>query len=241
MLTTGELKGYAHMRRLRIVDQIWKDYLQDLALHVLYRRTPGLVFRDGTCIWKVYRGDRFSEDLDLCARSVPRDVGDHMVRELGYLGFDCTARRKRTESMEFVKLSVVSPAHPRPITLQLEILESEECTAGSRPTTLYSPYPDVPPIELRVQGAEDIATDKVSAIFGRDKPRDVHDLYTLLRQGARLDMSEVERKVPGFTTTSLRMRMDAKRGDWRTLEPLVVSKLPSLDEEIRYIIGALKG
>jgi predicted nucleotidyltransferase component of viral defense system len=241
MLTTGELKGYAHMRRLRIVDQIWKDYLQDLSLHILYRRTPGLVLRGDTCIWKVYRGDRFSEDLDLCVRSVPRDVSDHMVRELGFLGFDCTARRKRTENMEFVKLSVVSPAHPRPITLEVEILESEECSARSRPATLYSPYPDVPPIELRVQGAEDIATDKVSAIFGRDKPRDVHDLYTLLRQGTRLDMPEVERKVHGFTPPSFRRKMEAKRGDWRTLEPLVVSKLPSLDEEIRYIMGALKG
>jgi predicted nucleotidyltransferase component of viral defense system len=164
-----------------------------------------------------------------------------MVRELGFLGFDCTARRKRTENMEFVKLSVVSPAHPRPITLEVEILESEECSARSRPATLYSPYPDVPPIELRVQGAEDIATDKVSAIFGRDKPRDIHDLYTLLRQGARLDMPEVERKVPSFTPPSFRRKMEAKRGDWRTLEPLVVSKLPSLDEEIRYIMGALKG
>jgi len=241
MLTTGELKGYAHMRRLRMVDQIWKDYLQDLALHILYRRTPGLVLRGDTCIWKLYRGDRFSEDLDMCARSVPKNVGEHIARELGFLGFNCSVHRKRTKSMEFVKLSVVSPAHPRPITLEVEILESEECSARSSPATLYPPYPDVPPIEMRVQGAEDVATDKVSAVFGRDKPRDVHDLFTLLRQGTRLDMSEVERKVPGFTSASFRRRMEEKRGDWRTLEPLVVSKLPSLDEEIRYIMGALKG
>jgi predicted nucleotidyltransferase component of viral defense system len=241
MLTTGELKGYAHMRRLRMVDQIWKDYLQDLALHVLYRRTPGLVLRGDTCIWKLYRGDRFSEDLDLCARSVPKDVGEHVARELGFLGFNCTVRRKRTENMEFVKLSVTSPAHPRPITLEVEILESEECSARSRPATLFSPYPDVPPIELRAHGADDIAADKVSAIFGRDKPRDVHDLYTLLRQGVRLDLAEVERKVPGFTPPSFRRKMEEKRSDWKTLEPLVVSRLPSLDEEIRSIIGSLKG
>jgi len=241
MLTTNELKGYAPMRRLRLVDQIWKDYLQDLALHLLYRKAPGLVFRGGTCIWKLYRGDRFSEDLDLCARSVPVDIGDHLARELGFLGFDCSVKRKRTENMEFLKLTVVSPAHPRPVVLGVEVLESGECASRSRPATLHSPYPDVPPVELQVQGAEDIAADKVAAIYGRDKPRDVHDLYTLLRQGARPDMAEVRRRVPDFSQAGLRKRMEDKRGEWRTLEPLVVTRLPSLDEEVRYIILGLKG
>jgi predicted nucleotidyltransferase component of viral defense system len=224
MLTTNELKGYAHMRRLRLVDQIWKDYLQDLALHLLYRKAPGLVFRGDTCIWKLYRGDRFSEDLDLCGRSVPGDVGDYVARELGFLGFDCTVKRKRTENMEFMKLTVVSPAHPRPVVLGVEVLESGECASRSHPATLHSPYPDVPPVELRAQGAGAIAVDKVAAIFGRDKPRDVHDLYTLLRQGERPDMAEVRRRVPGFSHSGLRRR-----------------RPPSLDEEVRYIMVGLKG
>lgn len=241
MLTTNELKRYAHMRRLRLVDQIWKDYLQDLVLHVLYGRTPALVFRGGTCIWKLYRGDRFSEDLDMCAGSVPDDVGEHVARELGFLGFDCSVRGKRTGGMEYVKLSVSSPAHPRPVPLQVEILRSEECYGRSAQMTMYTPYPDIPPVELRAQAAGDIATDKVSAIHDRDKPRDVHDLYTLMRQGVRPDMAEVRRRVPGFTLAGLRGRMEEKRRDWRTLQPLVVAGLPSLDEEMRYIIAGLKG
>jgi len=32
MLTGEEVKKYAHMRRLKLLDQIWKDYLQDLLL-----------------------------------------------------------------------------------------------------------------------------------------------------------------------------------------------------------------
>jgi predicted nucleotidyltransferase component of viral defense system len=240
MLTTNELKGYAHMRRLRIVDHIWKDYLQDLALHILYRRTPNLVFRGGTCIWKVYRGDWFSEDLDLCAGSIPPGADEHVARELGFLGFQCgVERRKRTANMEFVKLSVTSPAHPRPITLQIEILASEDCPAKWRPATMYSPYPDVPPVEMRVPEAGDIASDKVSAIFDRDKPRDVHDLYILLKQGAKLDMAEVRRKVPEFTLSGFRKKMEEKRKDWKALEPLLVVRLPALEEEIRFIASCV--
>ncbi len=240
MLTTNELKGYAHMRRLRIVDHIWKDYLQDLALHILYRRTPSLVFRGDTCIWKFYRGDRFSEDLDMCAGSIPSDAGEHVARELGFLGFQCgVERRKRTANMEFVKLSVTSSAHPRPITLQVEILASEECSVKGRPATMYSPYPDVPPVEMRVPEAGDIASNKVSAIFGRDKPRDVHDLYILLKQGAKLDMADVRRKVPEFTPSDFRKKMEEKRKDWKTIEPLVVARLPKLEEEIRFIASCV--
>ena len=241
MLTTGELKRFAHMRRLRLMDQIWKDYLQDLTLHLLYGKDPGLVFRGGTCIWKLYRGDRFSEDLDLCGKTLPGGLGEHLARELGYLGFDCTPRTKRTGSMDFIKLSVTSPARPRPVVLRVVVLGSEECSERFDTKTLYPPYPDIPPVELRAQGIDDLAAGKVSAILGRDKPRDVHDLYILLRQGARLDMEEVRRGVPGLTVEGLRARMEDRRGEWRSLEPLVVSRLPSLDEEVRFIMDCMTG
>ena len=59
MLTSQELKSYAHLRRIKLIDQAWKDYLQDLALHLLYKKYPQIIFRGGTCIWKVMKGDRF--------------------------------------------------------------------------------------------------------------------------------------------------------------------------------------
>lgn len=40
MLTSQELKSYAHLRRIRLIDQAWKDYLQDLTLHLLYKKIP---------------------------------------------------------------------------------------------------------------------------------------------------------------------------------------------------------
>ena len=43
MLTQEEVKRYAHMRRLRLIDQIWKDYFQDMMLYLLYRKMPKMV------------------------------------------------------------------------------------------------------------------------------------------------------------------------------------------------------
>jgi predicted nucleotidyltransferase component of viral defense system len=71
MLSTSELKSYAHMRRLKHVETFWKDYLQDVVLYLISRRVPRLVFRGRTWIWKLMRGDSFSEDLDLCTDAFP--------------------------------------------------------------------------------------------------------------------------------------------------------------------------
>jgi hypothetical protein len=35
--------------------------------------------------------------------------------------------------------------------------------------------------------------------------------------------------------------MGEKRKDWKTLEPLLVVRLPALEEEIRYVMGCAVG
>ena len=51
MLTQDEVKKYAYARRLTLIDHIWKDYLQDLMLYMLYKKMSKMVFGGGTCIW----------------------------------------------------------------------------------------------------------------------------------------------------------------------------------------------
>jgi predicted nucleotidyltransferase component of viral defense system len=240
MLTVNELKSYAHMRRLRTVDQILKDYIQDVVLHLLYKKKPDIVFRGGTCIWKVYKGDRFSEDLDMRADSPLKNVSEYLVKELEYLGF--TARiikKKETANMVFLKLGIASLAHRREITLSVEILTAEKASERTEKATLYSPYPDIPPIEVMVPAPAEIVADKVSAICARDKPRDVHDLYILLRQGVKVDRKLLTQRVPGFSPQFLRKKMEEKQKHWRSLEPLVVTKLPKLEDEIRFILSSI--
>jgi predicted nucleotidyltransferase component of viral defense system len=238
MLTSQELKSYAHLRRIKLIDQAWKDYLQDLTLHLLYKKYPQILFRGGTCIWKVMKGDRFSEDLDLCLETMPNSLDTYLAKELKLYGFTCTIlKKKQTANMLFLNCGITSPAHPREITLSIEILASKVSTTNIDMVTLYSPYPDIPPIEIRVQCRKDIIVDKISAIFQRNKARDVHDLYLLLKQGGTINVELVLKKVPGFTVKKLKEKIMEKKSSWKSLEPLIVTKLPSLDEEITYILS----
>jgi len=238
MITSQELKSYAHLRRIKLIDQAWKDYLQDLTLYLLYKKYPQILFRGGTCIWKVMKGDRFSEDIDLCLDTIPSTLGTYLSKELKLFGFTCTIlKKKQTANMLFLHYGITSPAHPREITLSLEILASKLCTKNINMLTLYSPYPDIPPIEVRVPSYEDIIADKISAIFQRDKARDVHDLFLLLKQGGTIDSALVSQKISGFTPEKLKEKIMEKKILWKSLEPLIVKKLPSLEEEIKYILS----
>ena len=123
MLTQEEIKRYAHLRRLRLIDHIWKDYLQDMILHLLYRKMPRMVFGGGTCIWKVMKGDRFSEDIDAFSASTPADIADYLKKELELLGINCIIlKRKKTANMRFLKFALSFPSHPREIIISVEIL-----------------------------------------------------------------------------------------------------------------------
>jgi predicted nucleotidyltransferase component of viral defense system len=241
MLTSQELKRYAHLRRIRLIDQAWKDYLQDLMLHLLYKKYPQILFRGGTCIWKVMKGDRFSEDLDLCLDTIPSTLDTYIIKELNLYGLTCQIlKKKQTANMLFLHCGITSSAHPREITVSLEILASKLCTEGINIMTLYSPYPDIPPIEVHVPRVEDIIVDKISAIFQRNKARDVHDLFLLLKQGGTIDSTMVLRKTPGFTSEKLKEKIMEKKILWKSLEPLIVTKLPSLEEEMKYILSFFK-
>lgn len=241
MITSQELKSYAHLRRIKLIDQAWKDYLQDLTLHLLYKKYPQILFRGGTCIWKVMKGDRFSEDLDLCLDMIPSTLDTYLLKELKLFGFTSTIlKKKQTANMLFLHFGITSPAHPREISLSVEILASKQCTKNINMLTLYSPYPDIPPIEVCVPSYEDIIADKISAIFQRNKARDVHDLFLLLKQGGTIDSALVSQKISGFTPEKLKEKIIEKKILWESLEPLIVTKLPSLEEEIKYILSFFK-
>ena len=238
MLTSSELKSYAHLRRIKLIDQAWKDYLQDLILHLLYKKHPAILFRGGTCIWKVMKGDRFSEYLDLSLMTIPSKLDNYLINELKLFGFTCKIiKKKQTANMLFLHFGISSSAHSREISLFIEILTSKSYTKTINDVTLYSPYPDIPPIEVHVPSHEDIIIDKISAILQRNKARDVHDLYTLLKQGGTIDSRLITRKIPDFSPEKLKEKIMEKKNIWKSLAPLIVTKLPSLDEEMKYILS----
>ena len=63
MLTRTQIQRLAQRNHIGMQAQE-RDYLQHLLLMLLYSRSQALIFKGGTALRLVYRGGRYSEDLD---------------------------------------------------------------------------------------------------------------------------------------------------------------------------------
>jgi predicted nucleotidyltransferase component of viral defense system len=66
MLTRSQIQRFAQRQGIGVQSQE-RDYIQHLLLFLLYRRSQELVFKGGTALRMVYKGNRYSEDLDFNA------------------------------------------------------------------------------------------------------------------------------------------------------------------------------
>jgi len=241
MLLPDELKKYGFQRNLKLREQIWLDYLQDHVLALVYRKNPELVFRGGTCIWKVYKGKRFSEDLDLASKKIPNDLDRYLLKELEFLGFTVTPDKKReTKSMYRLRLEFDLPNTGSTTLLSLEILKDSVPDGKIKEKELHSPYPDVPVTNVKSLSLDALLLDKILAVYDRDRPRDMYDLSRLLKRGALASLKEVKEQCKDFTVEGFEQTLEDKRGEWKTLENLLMGDLPKFEKEKEYIMRKLR-
>jgi predicted nucleotidyltransferase component of viral defense system len=202
--------------------------VQDLTLSVVYYDNPRIVFKGGTCLWKLFKLPRFSEDLDFASPGGENPTKG-VVKKLGLLGFDIEVLKdKETGSTAFSKLRVSAEGFGSTV-LRLQVGLGRG-SGEERP--FHSPYPDIRLFNARVPPLERVAEDKVSALMHREKPRDLYDLHFLVRRhGIRPEAPDLE---------ELRRRIDRLEPKWKTLEPLVMDELPDFASARRDVLGATK-
>lgn len=241
MLVPDELKKYGFQRKLKRIEQIWLDYLQDHLLALLYRKYPDLVFRGGTCIWKLYGGERFSEDLDLAHEKISNDLADYLIKEMRLLGFTVSQDKQReTENMYHLRLEIDRPDTGSVTPVSLEILKSLPPEEKIRQQELHSPYPDLSRIDVRALSKDKLLVEKISAVCDRDRPRDMHDIYRLLKNGATTDLEEVQENYVEFTLEKFEECLNEKEQGWKGLKSLMIGDLRQFEEEKQYIINKLQ-
>jgi len=226
MLSITELKRYAFRRGLKISEHIRKDYAQDVILFILYTRiSPKFIFRGSTCLWKLYKSPRFSEDIDLQFHK-RIEFEKELVRELDLWGFNIRILEKRYTANSLFMNIMLSASNFGSTQIPIEITFRE---GKSEETVLYSPYPDLPDFEVLSQPLDEMLADKINAILVRNKPRDLFDAYYLV---TRFNL-----KIT-CKPSLLIEKIEHLRKLWRSLEPIVMRKLPPFDDVKNTIIRA---
>jgi predicted nucleotidyltransferase component of viral defense system len=208
LIDRRELLAKARERHLPL-NMIEKDYVLGWVLFGL-REVPGLVFKGGTALAKVYFPEtwRLSEDLDFAAGP----------GEWGRLPERIAAGLKEVTDRSGIELAVRS-THSNPGYLQLKIQYSgplgrnwlkvdvtqDPPVAGVLSRPLLRSYSDYPEFRVRVECIEEIFAQKLRALVQRRKVRDYYDIWRMGEQKidravlARLFIVKLRAKGTGWS------------------------------------------
>ncbi|OIO21030.1 hypothetical protein COV61_05125 [Candidatus Micrarchaeota archaeon CG11_big_fil_rev_8_21_14_0_20_47_5] len=215
------------------------DYLQDIALLIATGEFgERLVFKGGTCLYKAYKLNRFSEDLDFGARKgfTPGVFFQRLPYFFNLLDLKSRVRVEQFQKCINVRLEVNGPLYDggreTAAVLMFNVSLWERVVLPPLQFPYSSLYQEVRPFDLFVMDEKEILAEKVRAIYERNKARDVYDLWYLLkRRGVSVVMGLASKKLSyvemKFDKEVFFAKIDEKKLGWeRDLAGLVGGKLP---------------
>jgi len=206
---------------LKLKKQMHKDIAryQDIIVKELYSVFNNAVLHGGTAIWRCYKGNRFSEDIDVY---VPKDEKhiNILFKNLEKSGFN-VMKKKISENSIFSKLE------SNRIIVRFEalfrksapsILKEYEKSDGNL-VTVYTLTP------------EEFIKEKVETYIKRRKIRDMYDIFFLLR------FVEDKKKVTSYLDNFFRNYKEPL--DEKDLKTIIIEGLiPSTQKMMEYIRSA---
>ncbi len=140
--------------------------LQDDILDLIFLEDTEFYLTGGTCLNRFYFEKRYSDDLDLFTNF--SDTFSYSVREIidriSCAGF---ATEKHIDSKDFVRIHVKS----NEVLLQIDFINDRVKRFGKFNYTKG----------YKLDNPLNILSNKITAIIGRDNPKDIFDLYLITR------------------------------------------------------------
>lgn len=142
--------------------------LQDITVDVLYKIFPKAVLHGGTAIWRCYKGNRFSEDIDVYMEK-DTDKIEIFFKDLEKIGFKVIKKRIRESSLFSKLVFEGTEIRFEAIFKKIAGIIKEYETIEGVLTNVYTFSP------------EDLIKEKVDTYLFRRKIRDLYDIFFLIR------------------------------------------------------------
>jgi len=253
MITKGELRKIAERKSLSL-ENAEKDYLLDILLFQIATESgDALILKGGASLYKFFNLNRFSEDLDFTLNRRRFDEEafvKKIIRRLALIGIDGKVKDTEKSGNEInVKFHFRGPLYDGSqhslCYIAVNISRRERIIKEPKRELVIPSSREIPSFQAYVMDEGEIAAEKVRAIMTRNKPRDVYDLWFLLKRGVILDLSMVDTKLNiysvKFSLDKFKRSVEEKRKSWDTdLKGLVMGDLVGFSrakEEILAKIG----
>ncbi len=224
------------------------DYLQDVALFNIYQEFGNkLVFKGGTCLYKIFQLNRFSEDLDFSATH--KFSEKNFFKRLPYffklLDMNATVKVETFENTTNVVLAVNGPlfngSNDSRAKLLFNISSRERVLLPLERFSYNSRYRELRTFDLYAMNEQEILAEKIRAIYSRKKARDIFDLWYLLKvKKVHLEITIINKKLAGnrikFEKNSFLAKVEEKKDSWnKDLAALVAGELLPFDKVTKEI------
>lgn len=250
MIKKDELRKIADAKRLS-VENAEKDYLLELLLFYIYSEFGDtLILKGGTALYKLYNLNRFSEDLDFTLNRRRFDLTKFLsktMRSLSLIGIEGKIKIERYKNEINVRLQFKGPLYNGSkeslCFMSLNISLRERVVKEVKKELIVPAYREIPSFEVFGMNESEIMAEKVRAIMTRNKPRDVYDLWFLLKRGVNPEISLINKKLNiykmkfsfgGFVKT-----VKDKKSFWNTdLKGLIIGDLIGFERVKKEVVGA---
>jgi predicted nucleotidyltransferase component of viral defense system len=239
MLTRNELSVYKTSTGFNL-GQVEEDYIQHIFLMYFYRFLDNeIVFKGGTALQKTLALNRFSEDLDFTMVKTLKitDIIGKTVKEMNVFGCETTWKKLKEDKNSMIfQLKSKGPLYSgtdKSLTyVKVEISKRERIILPASLIEIIPIYKDIPPYFVVTMDTSEIMAEKIKAIYTRDNPKDVYDLYFLIKKRVTTSKEIVNRKLLfyelEFDKQVFIEAVKRKRKVWKGLNQLL-SRVPDFD------------
>jgi len=146
--------------------------LQDRVLEIVFRIESEFYLTGGTCLSRFYQEKRYSDDLDFFTHNSKRF--NYAVKNIVAELVNSFSVDYEVEARDFVRIRVNG-------TLQVDFV-NDRAKRYREPMVLGNGY--------KIDTIENILSNKLTAVLGRDNPKDIFDIY-LISQFYTIDWKEI--------------------------------------------------
>lgn len=182
-----------------------QDYVESILLKGIYQKSDILVFKGGTCLRKAYGLNRFSEDLDFSL--IDEKPTAEQVQTVLKGGLDSMERSGVAADLknwkEQKKCFLCKVSYEGPLFTGQDVSRGNiEIEVSTRPPfeppewkTIITEYPDTGTYSIRAMNPGEMIAEKLRTLKQRLKPRDLYDVWFLMKSGFEPDIEAVNRKL----------------------------------------------
>ena len=165
---------------------VYREYCQHLFLSALYSqpKTAAVLFKGGTALRVAYQSPRYSEDLDFTLFSISNRELEDIILAVSDDLEKTNLNHKIEEAKETTGGYLANLAiklYQEKLTISIQA--SRRKKNDRKPNVQLIRNDFIPPYTVLLLPEKELIEEKVQAALTRAKPRDLFDVYFLLRQG----------------------------------------------------------